>query len=199
MAKKNAAATLPVLVNKDGAIVAGKEKGAKGKEKPAEGKEVKRVGDDVDLLAWLEENVKDGETRKELRAGEQKKDKDGRVVRIDSPSWSLEVGLAKRKVNSAYYEKEFADLLPKTALVAGPLVDDNLDYTVDDKGNELPSVMKYFRQSFSMLARNAAGASIAAQVEGPEKARERTIVNLMKHKGWSREKAEAKYELLMAD
>lgn len=174
----------------------------------------KRVGESVDLRAWLAETEKDKDgkdVRKnttdaiatELLAGTEGKDDKGRVTSLSSDNWTLTIELAKRKVpatkDGVLYEQEYASLLPLTADAAVTLMDGNLDVTKDDKGVETPSVLKYFRQGYGMLARNNAGAAIASLIEGPEKARERTILSLMKAKGWTREKAEAKYALLMED
>lgn len=214
MAKKNATATLPTLTTSTGVIVtpSAPTAPARGRRKKggesgsnADAPKATRIGESVNLIEWAKdaENIKDESIRKEVLAGEQKKDDAGRVTSLTSENWTLTLEVAKRKVPATkegkLYEMEYAALLPRTASAAVTVVENNLDVTLDKDGNELPSVLKYFRQGFGMLARNNAGASIASQVEGPEKARERTIVNLMKHRGWSREKAEQKYELLMAD
>lgn len=174
-----------------------------------------RVGNPIDLRAWMDEMHKDKdgkEKRKNLsevayesltKHGKETKDKDGRITAIASQDYSLTLEIAKRKVpatkDGKLYEAEYASLLPLTGEAATTLVDGNLDTTVDKDGNELPSVVKYFRQGYGMLARNSAGAAIATLIEGPDKAREQAIKNLMKAKGWDYDKAKAKVELLMAE
>ena len=172
-----------------------------------------RVGNPIDLRAWMAETTtKDGkEVRKNLSEeayaslskGKETKDKDGRITEIRSDEFTLTLEVAKRKVpatkDGKLYEAEYASLLPLTGEAATTLVDGNLDTKVDKDGNELPSVVKYFRQGYGMLARNSAGAAIATLIEGPDKAREQAIKNLMKAKGWDYDKAKAKVELLMAE
>ncbi len=203
MAKTVKTATLPVLTTSAGVVVPAvpvklRSRKVSGKNKDA----AERRGEPIDLLAWIRAEVKDADVAKELSAGERT-EKEGRLVSIVSENWTLAIEVAKRKVPTTkegkLYEMEYAALLPRTASAAVTVVENNLDQTFDKDGNELPSVLKYFRQGYGMLARNAAGAAIAAQVEGPEKAKERTILSFMKHKGWSREKAEQKYALLMED
>jgi hypothetical protein len=204
MAKNKTAATLPVLVTPAGVVTSAvpvklRSRKVSGKNKDA----AERRGEPIDLLAWLKDGSnQESDVVNELLKGERTM-KDGRLVSIVSENWTLAIEVAKRKVPTTkegkLYEMEYAALLPRTASAAVMVVENNLDQTFDKDGNELPSVLKYFRQGYGMLARNAAGAAIAAQVEGPEKAKERTILSFMKHKGWSRDKAEAKYALLMED
>ena len=178
------------------------------------GKEATRLGGDVNLMAFISETetLKDGTVKRknmtdkvaaELEAGEVTKDDKGRIIAIKSPNYTLTVEVAKRKVpatkDGKLYEAEYASLLPLTAEAATDLMDGKLDVTIDKDGNESPSVVKYFRQGYGMLARNSAGAAIAAKIEGPEKAREAAITKLIKLKGWDRAKAEKKYDAMMAD
>lgn len=191
--------------------MANKVKRVSGRNKNAQA--ATRVGNPIDLKAWMAETHKnkDGqEVRKNLSDAAfaslskgKETSKDGRVTEIRSDDYTLTIEVAKRKVpatkDGKLYEAEYASLLPLTGEAATTLVDGNLDTTVDKDGSELPSVVKYFRQGYGMLARNSAGAAIATLIEGPDKAREQAIKNLMKAKGWDYDKAKAKVELLMAE
>jgi hypothetical protein len=181
-----------------------------------------RIGKTVDLREWLNETEtikdKDGKetTRRknvsdtifdEIKDGKENKDKDGRVTSIVSPSFTLSVEIAKRRIpankDGKPYEMEYASLLPNVIEACALLVGGNTDTTVtkDKDGNESeqPSVTKYFRQGYGMLARNNASAKIATEVEGPAKGIEQAIKGLMKSKGWTYEKAKAKLDALNAE
>ena len=176
------------------------------------------IGERVNLRSWLDETEKDkdgNDVRKNvpesvyalIKDGTETKDDKGKVIKIVSDAYTLTVETAKRRIPATKdgkpYEMEYANLLPNTAEAALPLVDNNLDVTIvkTDKGedDEKPSVIKYFRQGYGMLARNNASARIAAKVEGPEKALEQAVKALIKAKGWSEEKARAKAKLMMSD
>lgn len=173
--------------------------------------DAKRLGENVNLIDWLNRKDKDGNLLTdgkivaELLKGKQTKG-DGknsdRVMSITSDNWTLTVEVAKRKVpatkDGVLYEQEYASLLPLTAEAATDLMGGKLDVSYKDDA-EVPSVIKYFRQGYGMLARNSAGANIASQIEGPAKGREAAINKLIKLKGWDRAKAEKKYDAMMAD
>lgn len=191
--------------------------------KSAKNNEPTRIGKAINLKDWLVETetikAKDGtETinRKNLsdtvyeqiKDGTEEADKDGRVIKIASEQFTLTIEVAKRRIPATKdgkpYEMEYGNLLPNTVEAASLLVGGNLDITtkVDEKTKEveeLPSVTKYFRQGFGMLARNSASARIATDVEGPDKAMEQAVKALMKAKGWSEEKAREKAKLMMSD
>jgi hypothetical protein len=192
------------------------------KIKSAKNAAPKRIGQPVELQTWLVEmettKDKDGNpvTRRknlsdtlydEIKDGKITKDKDGKVTSIVSPSFTLTVEVAKRRIpankDGQPYEMEYASLLPNVIEACALLVGGNTDVTVekDKDGNEkeLPSVTKYFRQGYGMLARNNASAQIASAVEGPDKAFEQAVKALMKAKGWSEDKAREKAKLMMED
>ena len=187
-----------------------------------------KIGKQVNLLDWLSETetVKDSagnETQRlknvaEEIANELLSDKatrtmgdkatgnEDRVMSIVSPSFTLTVETAKRRIpvkNGTPYEMEYASLLPNVIEAAALLVGGNMDVTIekdkDGKDEEKQSVTKYFRQGWGMLARNNASAKIATEVEGPAKGIEQAIKGLMRSKGWSYEKAKARLAMLNED
>lgn len=190
------------------------------KMKTAKNAQPARIGEPIDLKAWIVEtekdkdgkdvykNVKKSEIMDSLKNGKEET-KDGRIVRIVSDMFTLNIELAKRRIPATKdgkpYEMEYANLLPNTVEAAALLVDGNADvtYKKDEKGKEtdeeLPSIVRYFKQGYGMLARNNASSRIATVVEGPDKALEQAIKSLMKAKGWSREKAEAKAKIMFAE
>ena len=131
-----------------------------------------------------------------------------RIMSITSPNFTLAIEIAKRRIpankkDGKPYEMEYASLLPNVIEACAQLVEGNTDITFtkdkDGKETEAPSVTKYFRQGFGMLARNNASAEIAREVEGPAKGIEQAIKGLMRSRGWTYEKAKAKLAAMDAD
>lgn len=140
-----------------------------------------------------------------------------RLVALETPDVVSEIRLVnlKQKVEGSKddqrFDMEYVGHRAKTVLgcmiLAGGKDDqsfatnDKGEVITDDEGNksEVPSVTKYFNDGFKVLSNNAARARLTAVLEGPDKAIERAIEQLMKAKGWSREKATAKVKAMMED
>ena len=169
--------------------------------------------DPVDVLAYI--NAVDSEGKPSnvspavlaLLKGGETITVDGRVTGVHGKSIHADIEIANVKVNEKPYNAEFVALRAVDIDGAMALMDGVLDYTekTNDKGEtrETPSVVKYFNQGFSILARNATAARIKTNVEGPDVALLASAKKLAQAKGWVGEegiqKALAKVKAIMAE
>lgn len=148
-------------------------------------------------------------------AKEVKVEGSDRVMGLETPDILAQISTIKIKQKTEgseekFYDMEYVEFLAKTAtgrLILVPGNNDDITFVdvVDDNGKptgekeEVASVTRYFNQGFKVLAANAARARLVADIEGPDKALQKSAENLAKARGWTVEKAMAKIKAMAED